>query len=292
MDVVTARRIHPPREVCARVAPDSGRCVAASAPSSSAAMYEGRAVAPDAAVTTAMAPALAAGGSAAGACRSASRSMAPIARGSGADDSALGNLFADALRDAVPGADAAIGYSAGPGGLRAGLAAGPITQGAVYDAFPFDNRVVRAELSGRELRDLLTAQVVRSRFPGRSLGVSGLRVEVDCRAGDLAVEVRRASGAPLGDADRVVVAITDFMAARLDAPVAATTTGLLVREVVLDWLRARPGPLRATAFGDPDRPRWTRTARAAGGVLGRPIRPSQARGRARHRAARSNGGAA
>ena len=194
---------------------------------------------------------------------------APIARGSGADDSALGNLFADALRDAVPGADAAIGYSAGPGGLRAGLAAGPITQGAVYDAFPFDNRVVRAELSGRELHGLITAQVVRSRFPGRSLGVSGLRVEVDCRAGDLAVEVRRASGAPLGDADRVVVAITDFMAARLEAPVAATTTGLLVREVVLDWLRARPGSLRATAFGDPDRPRWTRTARAAAGSLAR-----------------------
>ena len=42
--LVTARRIHPPREVCARVAPDSGRCVAASTPSSGAAMYEGRAV--------------------------------------------------------------------------------------------------------------------------------------------------------------------------------------------------------------------------------------------------------
>ena len=106
----------------------------------------------------------------------------------------LGNLFADALRDAVPGADAAIGYSAGPGGLRAGLAAGPITQGAVYDAFPFDNRVVRAELSGRELHRLITAQLVRSRLRGRSLGVSGLRVEVDCRAGDFAVEVRAGVG--------------------------------------------------------------------------------------------------
>ena len=257
-------------------------------------MYEGRAVAPDGAVATAMAPALAR----VEALRAVPVGVtldAPIARGSGADDSALGNLFADALRDAVPGADAAIGYSAGPGGLRAGLSAGPITQGAVYDAFPFDNRVVRAELSGRELHGLITAQVVRSRFPGRSLGVSGLRVEVDCRAGDLAVEVRRASGAPLGDADRMVVAITDFMAARLEAPVVATTTGLLVREVVARLVarasrpaagdrlrRSRPAAL------DPHgaRRRWVLEASGTESGPSRGPRPR------RHRAARSTGGAA
>ena len=80
-------------------------------------MYEGRAVTPDAAVTTAMAPALAR----VEALRAVPVGVALDARLRAAAAPTippLGNLFADALRDAVPGADAAIGYSAGPGGLR------------------------------------------------------------------------------------------------------------------------------------------------------------------------------
>lgn len=64
--------------------------------------------------------------------------------------SPLGNLFADALRDAVPGADVAVINNTARG-LRADLPIGAMTLGHLYDVFPFDNRIVRVTLTGAEL---------------------------------------------------------------------------------------------------------------------------------------------
>ena len=262
---VTGVRIFEPRYVCARE-DGAGQCVPESASGSVVAHYEGP-VAADAAVEAAMAPALRR--------VSALRSTAlgavldtPVPRGSGDEESALGNLFADALRDLAPGADAAISYSTGPGGLRADLAAGAATVGAFYDAYPFDNRVVRLTLTGAQLRQLLTAQVRRPRWRGRALGVSGLRTVVDCRAGELHVDVMRASGHPIADRDTLSVAMPDFMAARAMTlgssgdPVTAAATLPQVRDVVAGWVRARGGRISAAAFADPSRPRWQRTPAA------------------------------
>ncbi len=152
------------------------------------------------------------------------------------------------MRDVLPGTDAALGYAAGPGGLRVGLPVGPITQGAVYDAFPFDNRVVRLTVTGAELEQMLTSQLRRPRFRSRSLGVSGLQVVVDCVNEQLEVEVRRPTGEPLGATDRLVVATTDFMAARLGSdardpeagrsrvPPGTYSDAPLVREVAARWI--------------------------------------------------------
>ena len=204
-----------------------------------------------------------------------------VPRGAGDVESPLGNLFADAMRDVVPGTDAALGYAAGPGGLRVGLPVGPITQGAVYDAFPFDNRVVRLRVTGAELDQMLTSQLRRPRFRSRSLGVSGLQVVVDCVNEQLEVEVRRPTGEPLRDTDRLVLATTDFMAARLGSDSRDPEAGRsrvapgtysdapLVREVAARWISAQGGTLRAGRFADPDRPRWVRTERAATGCQAR-----------------------
>ena len=67
-------------------------------------------------------------------------------------ESPLGNLFVDAIRDAFPGADAAVNNN-GRGGLRADLSPGPLTYGALYDVFPFDNRLV--ELITRRKDEIL-----------------------------------------------------------------------------------------------------------------------------------------
>ena len=76
----------------------------------------------------------------------------------------------------MPGGDVAIGLGARRGGLRADLPAGPLTRGSLYDAFPFDNRVVSLALTGAELRHALAGVVAR---PRRELpGVSGVRVLV------------------------------------------------------------------------------------------------------------------
>ena len=278
---VEGTRIFPPHEVCARHAPEALRCVPASTTPSVEARYEGRPVAASRAVAEAMAPALR---------RVAEVRARPVGvtldgavpRGAGDVESPLGNLFADAMRDQAPGSDVALGYSAGPGGLRVGLPAGLVTQGAVYDAFPFDNRVVRLTVTGDQLSQMLTNQVRRPRFRSRSLGVSGLQVTMDCRSDELHVEVRRDSGAPIGARERLVVATTDFMASRLTSASGDPEAGRarlapgthhdapLMRDVVARWLRAQGGRLHAARFANPSRPRWLRTEAAATGCQARP----------------------
>jgi len=265
---VAAVHIFPPREVCARE-DAQGRC-AADETAGAQAHYEGRPVLPDAAVETAMAPALAR-------VRALQATPlgpvleTPLHRGSGTEESALANLFADAIREVAPGTDVAIGQASGPGGLRVGLPAGPATMGTLYETFPFDNIVVRRTLTGAELRQVLTAQLRRPRWGGRALGVSGLHVRLACSDGGYDVDVAHASGRPVRDEERLVVAMTDFLAARTAAiaPAAGTPHAgepqVQMVDAVARWMRARGGRLSAAQFADPERPRWTRTPQAAAG---------------------------
>jgi 5'-nucleotidase len=231
--------------------------------------YEGRPVTADPEVTAAMASAQ---------LRVSSLRVVPIGavldqpltRGGGRDESPLANLFADALRAAVPDADAAVSYGVGPGGLRTELAAGPLTRGALYDVFPFDNRVARLELSGAALTRLLTDQTRRTWWRGRPFGVSGLVVTVECRDGDQQVSVTHASGQPLRNDERIVVASTDFMTTRFGGVSGAgvRVLDLQARDALERWVRGT-GPLAAARFADPARPRWIRTAAAADECQGR-----------------------
>jgi 5'-nucleotidase len=192
-------------------------------------------------------------------------------RGRDREESPLANLFADAIRENGAGTDAAIGQASGPGGLRVDLPAGRVTFGALYDTFPFDNLVVRRTLTGTQLRQLLTAQLRRPRWGGRTLGVSGLHVQLECRDGAYEVQVERDTGQSIGDEDVLVVAMSDYLAARSDSMVPAAATPhahepqVQMMDVVTQWLRARGGRLTAGQFADPARPRWSRTAQAAAG---------------------------
>jgi 5'-nucleotidase len=267
-DRVTSVRIFPPREVCARE-DAQGRCATGDTAGAQV-HYEGRPVLPDAAVEAAMAPALAR-------VRALQATPlgpvleTPLPRGSGTEESALANLFADAIRALAPGTDVAIGQASGPGGLRVGLPAGPATMGTLYETFPFDNLVVRRTLTGAELRQVLTAQLRRPRWGGRALGVSGLQVRLACGGGGYDVDVAHASGRTVRDEERLVVAMTDFLAARTAAiaPAAgaphAGEPQVQMVDAVARWMRTRGGRLSAAQFADPERPRWTRTPQAAAG---------------------------
>ena len=138
---------------------------------------------------------------------------APIER-IGTPESPLGNLFADAIRAATPGAEVAISYGGGRGGLRADLPAGPLTFGALYDAFPFDNRVVRARLTGSQLALALEGQLGNARRRGL-ISVSGLRATVRCVGTEPRVTIARASGEPIGATETLVVASTANSSARV-----------------------------------------------------------------------------
>lgn len=263
---VRAARPHRPEIVCTHHAP-SGECADAGAPGAAPARYEGRPVTPDARVTGAMAPALAR----VQALRETPLGPtldAPVVRGAPEVESPLGNLFAEAMRGATPGADAAITYGTGPGGLRMDLPAGPLTLGRLYDAFPFDNRVVTRRMTGAELRAVVAAHLQRPRWWARTLGLAGLRVQVACAAAGQQAEITRDTGAPISDDEVLTVVLSDFIAGRdrvrqamVDDPSLGTSP--LVRDLVTRWLRTRPARMRAADFLDPERPRWQMDASAS-----------------------------
>jgi 2',3'-cyclic-nucleotide 2'-phosphodiesterase (5'-nucleotidase family) len=142
------------------------------------------------------------------------------------NESAMGNLVADAMLDAYPGIDAALTNS---GGLRADILGAPpsggeavneITWGEVFAVLPFGNRTVIETLTGEQL----TAALVNGFSPacdpniatGRFPQVAGLRLRFHCQ-GTVAVvdsiEVVRPGGSvtPIGPADPVRLVTNDFM---------------------------------------------------------------------------------
>ncbi len=268
VDRRTRRRVeahlYAPRELCTAVYPGREACPPTDDADVRAtrvpAMYEGRVVASDPAIAAAMAPELA---------RVRERRAielgivleTPVPRLRG-PETPLGNLFAEALLDSSPGADVAINNS-GRGGLRADLPAGPLTLGPVYDAFPFDNRLVRFTMSGAELREVFENEV-RQRRRG-AIGMAGVRVQVTCGGTEIAVDMFRSSGELIRDTDHLQVVTTDqlasgglfgiFRTSQVRTLDVAPTLPLL-REVVASWLQRRGGVLRGEQFVGPDRPRW------------------------------------
>lgn len=75
----------------------------------------------------------------------------------GNPESSLGNLFTNAL---LASADVDIALHNIWGGLRADLPAGDLTYSDVFEVSPFDNRVVILELSGQELRQIISEHTV------------------------------------------------------------------------------------------------------------------------------------
>jgi 5'-nucleotidase len=175
-------------------------------------------------------------------------------------ESPLGNLVADVLRAAVPDADFAL-YNGG--GLRAELAKGPLTYGALYEVVPFDNRLAVLTLRGATLRKLL-----RDNYAGAGngfLSVSGLTARARCTDGEVALELARPSGGAIEDAASYRVVVSDFLANggdKFDRALAADGTHAdilwnrpTIHEIARDALRARGGRLRVAELYDPAQPR-------------------------------------
>jgi 2',3'-cyclic-nucleotide 2'-phosphodiesterase (5'-nucleotidase family) len=128
-------------------------------------------------------------------------------------EAAIGNLIADAMRITL-GADAAIMNG---GGIRAGKIYPPgttITRRDVLAELPFNNRVVRVEISGTGLKQALENGLAQmpdagGRFPQ----VSGITMDADIRRppGDR-ITALRVAGAPLDEARTYKVATVDFIA--------------------------------------------------------------------------------
>ncbi len=166
------------------------------------------------------------------------------------EESALGDLIADAQRAA---ADAQIAIVNG-GGIRTALPAGPVTYDDVFRVQPFQNGLIRLELTGEELRQALEGAVA-----DRIGQVSGIRFAFDPTRPP-GERVREAtleeSGEPVVRDGRAVypectytVAVNSYMASGGDEygilaeAAEATNTGLVDSDVLAEYLVNLPQPI-------------------------------------------------
>lgn len=177
----------------------------------------------------------------------------------GNPESPLGNLFTDAILQMLDG-DVAIHNVTG--GIRDTLPAGELTYGSVYGMFPFDNRIVRLNIAGMELRKIIANQVHR---PRRRAGFSGMRVFVSCKGDVLDIRMTLSDGRIIGDDDRVDILINDFLALGGDGIMSPIIPdgGLefgddlpLTRDILVDWFRLQGGYMHANQFRSTNEPRW------------------------------------
>lgn len=122
-------------------------------------------------------------------------------------ETALGNLFVDLMLQAMPDANIAI---ANAGSVRAGLPAGELTFGSVYEAMPFDNRISTVRLSGAELRALLVRHVQHQDHGPAA--IAGMRVRATCDNGAVVVRIFHSDGRPIGDDEQLTLVTSDFVA--------------------------------------------------------------------------------
>ncbi|MCP3140465.1 bifunctional metallophosphatase/5'-nucleotidase [Pyxidicoccus xibeiensis] len=169
------------------------------------ATFLGAPVVPDAEVARLLSPALQVAAEAQGRPLGISAATA-LTRGFTAEG-ALGNLVADALREAA-GADVGV---MNPGGVRADLPAGPLSFGQVYEVLPFDNTVAVLQLTGAELRRLL--ELAHDSDRGTVFAVSGVEVTLArCPGPRRLQDVTLEGGRPLEPGRMYRVAVPDFLA--------------------------------------------------------------------------------
>lgn len=128
----------------------------------------------------------------------------------------IGNFIADAYRKA---ADADVALVNG-GSIRADLtySPGPLTMRDVLSMLPFNNPIVKVEVTGKLLADILEHSVARSaedKEPGRFPQVSGISFKFDTgklpgqRVSDIMV-----GGKPLDENRAYTIATSDFLVSR------------------------------------------------------------------------------
>ena len=131
-------------------------------------------------------------------------------------ETAIGNFIADSYRKAV---DADVAMLNG-GSIRADLiySPGPLTMRDVLSILPFNNPIVKVEITGKTLADILEHGVGRSAEdsqPGRFPQVSGMSFRFDAAKppGQRVTEILVA-GKPLDEKKTYTIATSDFLVSR------------------------------------------------------------------------------
>jgi 5'-nucleotidase len=239
---VLASRIEPPHDIC-----PSG-ALAACAPGE----YEGAPVVADLEIAALIAPALAEARRK-GQERLGVEIVRPLPHRRD-EETALGNLLADLMRQARPGSDVAV---LNGGGMRAGLPAGPLTYGSLYETFPFDNVFASLRMSAGDFRCRLASSLSHAHS---LISLSGILVRARCQGDSSDVTISRPDGSPIPDRELLAITTTDFLATGGDgffADAEATIeNGPQIREAMAEALRQRGGAINPDQLLDANRPRF------------------------------------
>ena len=140
----------------------------------------------------------------------------------------LGALAAQAFRNA---ADAQIGWL-NAGGMRADLAAGPLAMKDILAVFPYNNQVMKVEVTGAQLR-LGLEQGANSAPAGNSGGYpilagASFTYDDDGQPGAKITDLKLADGTPISDSDVFTLALTNYVVNGGNKVTAFSSTKVLV----------------------------------------------------------------
>ena len=149
----------------------------------------------------------------------------------------LGNLLADSILEAAPGAQVAI---IGNSDLRSDLYKGPIEFKDAFAVTPFDNAVVKLKITGKLLKDVIDDCYGEGRHFAQ---IAGMKIVVDSRkpAGQR-VQTIRVNDEQVSDAQELVLATSDFIAqgkagfSQFTHP-AYESTGIKIRDALVNHIK-------------------------------------------------------
>jgi 2',3'-cyclic-nucleotide 2'-phosphodiesterase (5'-nucleotidase family) len=163
---------------------------------------------------------------------------------------ALGNLMADAFREATR-SDVAV---MNPGGVRADLAAGQATYGTLYEIAPFANVLYVVTVRGDALQRYLGRLV--SGAQGPRAFVSGATIAFDpSRPPDERLVEARIAGRPIDPAREYTLTLSDFLLTGGDglglanAALRTVAANVVDLDALIAYVRARPDGVRAPETG-------------------------------------------
>lgn len=156
-------------------------------------------------------------------------------------ESYLGNWVTDVMRKKV-NADVALQNN---GGIRIDIPKGDITVGTIFYLMPFDNTIVKIQMTKEQLKAALEQAFIDG---GKGIQISGLKVKYNLSrpSGDRIVDISREDGRVISNTEKLVVATNDFMATGGDGFSALKDAGgadpknntfILVRDALIEAVR-------------------------------------------------------
>ncbi|MDU0813528.1 5'-nucleotidase C-terminal domain-containing protein [Bacillus siamensis] len=158
-------------------------------------------------------------------------------------DTALGNLIADGMKAKMK-SDFALMNG---GGIRDGIKKGPITWGDLYNVQPFGNVLTKLEIKGKDLREIINAQI--SPVYGPDYSISGFSYTWNPETGK-AIDMKMADGTDVQPEKGYTITVNQFMATAAGAkygPIGKLgknpVTGPEDLEATVDYVKSFSAPI-------------------------------------------------